>query len=219
MAVGTPIPQYEKATSIPDNTTYIADMGDGSGTKGITQQLLTETVGKGLKVGNLEELQTENKESIVGAINEAAQSGGGGSSADILDTKEEIEANTESGKAAGAQAVKEMFTELNDNLGGCSIEQDGEDFYIVGADAVRKKLGDSGDWEVTMDIHNRTINNGTGATISDRFYTTLKIYIRDGKVTQSGFSEGDISIQKFSFCPGSSARDCLYIKSMSVKEI
>ena len=31
--------------------------------------------------------------------------------------------------------------ELNNNLGGCSFEQEGSDFYIVGADAVRKKLG------------------------------------------------------------------------------
>ena len=31
--------------------------------------------------------------------------------------------------------------QLNNKLNGCSLEQDGEDFYIVGADAVRKKLG------------------------------------------------------------------------------
>lgn len=40
----------------------------------------------------------------------------GGASVDILDTKEEIEANTEAGKAAGALAMKNMFTALNDNL-------------------------------------------------------------------------------------------------------
>lgn len=33
--------------------------------------------------------------------------------------------------------------ELNDKFGGCSLEQEGQDFYIVGADAVRKKLGES----------------------------------------------------------------------------
>lgn len=31
---------------------------------------------------------------------------------------------------------------LNDKFGGCTFEQEGNDFYIVGADAVRKKLGD-----------------------------------------------------------------------------
>lgn len=30
---------------------------------------------------------------------------------------------------------------LNNKLNGCSLEQEGEDFYIVGADSVRKKLG------------------------------------------------------------------------------
>ena len=30
---------------------------------------------------------------------------------------------------------------LNNKLNGCSLEQVGEDFYIVGADSVRKKLG------------------------------------------------------------------------------
>ena len=33
---------------------------------------------------------------------------------------------------------------LSRDLGGCSLEQDGVDFYIVGADAVRKKLGSNG---------------------------------------------------------------------------
>lgn len=60
--------------------------------------------------------------------------------ADILDSQEEIEANTEAGKAAGALAVQKMFGALNDNLGGCSLEQEGNDFYIIGADSVRKKL-------------------------------------------------------------------------------
>jgi len=41
--------------------------------------------------------------------------GGGGSAGSVLDTLEEIEANTEAGKAAGALAVKE----LNDSLGEC----------------------------------------------------------------------------------------------------
>lgn len=31
---------------------------------------------------------------------------------------------------------------LNNKLGNCSLERSGNDFYIVGADAVRKKLGE-----------------------------------------------------------------------------
>lgn len=90
MGVGIPISQYEKATEIPNETLYIAEMGDGSGTKVVTQETLTKEVGKGLKVGDLSGLQTEHKESLVAAINEAAQSGSGGSTVDILDTKEEM---------------------------------------------------------------------------------------------------------------------------------
>lgn len=30
---------------------------------------------------------------------------------------------------------------LSSDLGGCSFEQEGDNFYVVGADAVRKKLG------------------------------------------------------------------------------
>ena len=45
--------------------------------------------------------------------------------------------NTSSRMAASAKAV----STLNNNLGGCQLTQEGEDFYIVGADSVRKKLG------------------------------------------------------------------------------
>ena len=33
-------------------------------------------------------------------------------------------------------------------MGGCSLERDGVDFYIVGADAVRKKLGETPEYSV-----------------------------------------------------------------------
>ena len=116
--IGQPIADLEKVTEVPSGSAYIANMGDGSGTKTVPQEILTKEVGRALKVGDLSELQTENKNNLVAAINEAAQSGGGGSAVDILDTKEEIEANTETGKAAGALAVQEMFGALNDNLKG-----------------------------------------------------------------------------------------------------
>lgn len=113
---GQSISELEKTETIPENSTYIVEMGDGSGTKAVTQKTLTEETEKALKIGDLKDLQTEDKTNLVAAINEAAQSGGTGnddsSSVDILDTQEEIEANTESGKAAGAIVVKEIFTEL-----------------------------------------------------------------------------------------------------------
>ena len=38
--------------------------------------------------------------------------------------------------------LDKLSNNIEDKLGGCSIEQDGSDFYIVGADSVRKKLGE-----------------------------------------------------------------------------
>ncbi|MDE7445882.1 MAG: hypothetical protein K2N15_09320, partial [Lachnospiraceae bacterium] len=113
MSLNQPIKDLEQAESIPQGTAYVASMGNGQGVKTVTQEVLTKTVGEGLKIGDLEELNTKNKESLVDAINEAKQSGGGGASVDILDSKEEIEANTEPGKIAGALAVQEMLNNLN----------------------------------------------------------------------------------------------------------
>ena len=41
----------------------------------------------------------------------------------------------------GFANAKTKIDALNSDLGGCSLEQEGGNFYIVGADAVRKKLG------------------------------------------------------------------------------
>lgn len=55
----------------------------------------------------------------------------------VLKTLEEVAASTNEENVMGAPAGKELINKLN----GCSLEQVGEDFYIVGADSVRKKLG------------------------------------------------------------------------------
>ena len=140
--------QLEKAETVPAGSLHLIEMGDGSGTKAVTQETLIKETGKALKVGDLAQLQTENKENLVDAINEAAQSGGGGAAVDILDTPEEIEANTETGKAAGAAAVKAMFGALNDNINGNILTyNESEDAYYIqhGADAVPKKLQGNGE--------------------------------------------------------------------------
>jgi hypothetical protein len=59
---------------------------------------------------------------------------------DILKTMEEVSANKDADKVVGPEVVKE----LSNDLGGCSFEQEGGNFYIVGADSVRKKLDSSG---------------------------------------------------------------------------
>ena len=45
--------------------------------------------------------------------------------------------------AASANLVNTRCNELSRDLGGCSFEQKGDNFYIVGADSVRKKLAES----------------------------------------------------------------------------
>ena len=59
---------------------------------------------------------------------------------DILKTMEEVNANKDADKVVGPEVVKE----LSNDLGGCSLEQENGNFYIVGADSVRKKLGSNG---------------------------------------------------------------------------
>ena len=67
--------------------------------------------------------------------------------ANILNTLAEVDAATQQNTIAGALALKEAnsaLKEANSNFGGCSFEQEGNDFYIKGADSVRKKLGRTG---------------------------------------------------------------------------
>lgn len=56
--------QLEKATSIPAGSLHLVEMGDGSGTKAVTQEVLEEKIGEALKVGDLEQLQTEDKTNL-----------------------------------------------------------------------------------------------------------------------------------------------------------
>lgn len=50
----------------------------------------------------------------------------------------ELDDNT---KLATSKAVNTLRNNVNSSLNGCSFEQEGNNFYIIGADAVRKKLG------------------------------------------------------------------------------
>lgn len=74
---------------------------------------------------------------------------------------------------------------LNNKLNGCSLEQDGEDFYIVGADSVRKKLG-SGDFTITFTVSG---SSTVVASYSNRHYSpgngnmNIKLKVCNGKLT------------------------------------
>ena len=50
---------------------------------------------------------------------------------------------------------------ISRDLGGCSLEQDGVDFYIVGADAVRKKLTGNDIYEIAYNEGNGWAGKGT----------------------------------------------------------
>lgn len=85
---------------------------------------------------------------------------GGGSAGSVLDTLEEIEANTEAGKAAGALAVKE----LNDRLGGLYSQEETIIGTFNNSNVYRKTIVIS---NVTKDVptkytHNIGINTVLG---------------------------------------------------------
>lgn len=57
---------------------------------------------------------------------------------------EDVTAYTQVGDSFGAADINTTNKKVNEmdcSLNGCSLEQEGEDFFIVGADSVRKKLG------------------------------------------------------------------------------
>lgn len=66
------------------------------------------------QIGALSLLDTNTKSDLVSAINEVNSK-----EVTVLDSLEEIEANTDGGKVAGALGVKEGFAQLTDSLGRC----------------------------------------------------------------------------------------------------
>ena len=68
------------------------------------------------------------------AINESVDQ------ARVIDDYKTLAVVNQNGFVPGAKPVAKLISDL----GGCSLEQDGENFYVVGADAVRKKLGSNG---------------------------------------------------------------------------
>ena len=225
--------QLEKAETVPAGSLHLIEMGDGSGTKAVTQETLIKETGKALKVGDLAQLQTENKENLVDAINEAAQSGGGGAAVDILDTPEEIEANTETGKAAGAAAVKAMFGALNDKLtlpDGTAVYFDMKDGVFGfntdperGADTFRPfkhstalYLGDV-NWVhyesalQTYDFRQIIINAG----LNPNAYTADNIFFRQKSTTYNSYTNANQTVNRgYTYSDGIITTTSGYVGSM-----
>ena len=81
-------------------------------------------------IGNTQDLDTTAKDNLVAAINEIYARG----VVDILDTEEEIEANTDTGKATGALVTKQLISEFQAWFG---VTEDGQrGWKEPGADTV-----------------------------------------------------------------------------------
>ena len=69
---------------------------------------------------------------------------------------------------------------LSSDLGGCSLEQEGGNFYIVGADSVRKKLGSSGISGTleTVAVRDRTIMTRNYIFNNTGDYMSLVLHVK-----------------------------------------
>lgn len=106
------------------------------------------------QIGNLAELATASKDNLVAAINEAAQSGGGGGASIELDTT-----LTQSGKAADAKAVGDALAgkqpkgdyltqnELQ-SATNAALAQAKESGEFDGADGITPSIGNNGNWYI-----------------------------------------------------------------------
>lgn len=135
-----------------------------------------------LQIGTLDALKTKNKSNLVAAINEVNEK-----EVDVLDTREEIQANTTAGKVAGALPVKELYSSLADGRIQLVVNEDNSLGYkLDGADTVipfsssgkKFKVGSYNSNPGTYDIKTVLEENGVDYTqiTSDNFFIrNLKI--------------------------------------------
>lgn len=97
----------------------------------------------------------------------------------ILKTMEEVEANTNPENIASALVTGALIN----NLGGCQLSQEGNNFYIVGADSVRKKLG-SMDFVLSSTLTPEwTDGNGIRNTVQVKINYTYKNGVLSHSIT------------------------------------
>lgn len=105
------------------------------------------------------------------AINESVDQ------ARVIDDYKTLAAVNQNGFVPGAKPVAKLISDL----GGCSLEQEDGNFYIVGADSVRKKLGNtgiSGTLE-TVAVRDRTIMTRNYIFNNTEDYTSLVLNIKN----------------------------------------
>lgn len=117
----------------------------------------------------------------------------------VLNSKEEIEANTSENMIAGAEAVKEVYSSLANGDISFSVESDGAYVsYKVGADSVTKKLGSE---PKTVAFSNVTLSRGSTETrtLNSSYGTLLYAvitsmsYLYKGSESYTGYVSQSIS--------------------------
>lgn len=104
---------------------------------------------------------------------------------EVLKTIEDVRANTNENKLVSAMVIGELINGLN----GCSLEQDGEDFYIVGADSVRKKLCNTNG---STEILGKTYNGAP----SDNYSITIPFSV-EGTVLFAGITNVNFGVYSY----------------------
>ena len=152
------------------------------------------------QIGTLSGLTTSEKSNLVGAINEV-----NAKEPDVLDTMEEIDANTDAGKATGALATKQLISEIDERFPNdvrIFAEGSGEDveYYAqLGADTASKKLlGDSS--QILAIFHASTSSavrftadrKITGITMISEDVRTNTVQLRINNETQAGVNIAQI---------------------------
>lgn len=118
-------------------------------------------VGDAFAGANMNDLENRIEEGFKGTVDKD----------NILETTEELEANTEKGYLADALLVKG----LNDSLGGLSFYEDEDgNKYVVGADAVPKKLVSGDSIISTVTINGNSSGGGTHITFTIKNKNTGK---------------------------------------------
>ena len=164
------------------------DSAEITSTPVIDGQILFDTSGNGkmyldngtdrLEMGGAVTVDASLSKTSTNAVQNKAVTG------NILNSLTEVDAATQQNTIAGALALKEansVLKETNSNLGGCSFEQEGDNFYVVGADAVRKKLGSSGSGGTleTVAVRDRTVMTRNYIFNNTEDYTSLVLNIKN----------------------------------------
>ena len=193
-----------RASKIPSSMAiakYVQQMGGGDMVKSIYDRNGNDIVDDAEALGGQppehyqsaedQKLQTTSK-NVVGAINEVFNK-----TKDVLNTKEEIEANTDPTAIAGALSVKE----LSNDLDGCKLDVQEDGVYIIyttpgGADTVRKKLGSTNAELKVQWLDYRRVNGGYDIDVSRQIACYKKLTIKNFWLQFVNMSHGRIGNDK-----------------------